>query len=264
MSGFRRLLGRVRRGVKTPEWMIVDLIRNLMPAVPNPEDLVRVGSQSDGGYVLSKSAILGTTDLFSPGVGPTWSFDEGVSKICHCRVHLIDGSLDRPSQLPKHFSFDRLWLATKTTTESIRLDDWVARENLTNSGTLGLQMDIEGAEWNVLRNIRGDSLRDFRFIVLELHGFDQIEYLWNYLMTIRPTVRKLLRDFCIVHVHANNCCRYITIRGLVVPSILEVSLVRRDVLSEPNGAVHWAEHLDAPNDPGKPVLSLSNWSTLLR
>ncbi len=75
MSGVRGLLGRVRRGVKTPDRMILSLIRHLVPAVPDAEDLVRVGPQSDGGYVLTRSAVLETTELFSPGVGPTWSFD---------------------------------------------------------------------------------------------------------------------------------------------------------------------------------------------
>ncbi len=74
---------------------VAAVIRRLRPQYP-PEDLVRIGSAGDGGYLMPRD-IDGYSLLISPGVGFSYDFDRhffsrGVQSV------LIDASVDVPAE----------------------------------------------------------------------------------------------------------------------------------------------------------------------
>lgn len=258
-----RLRTRVGGLLPTPSLLIYRLIRQLIPRTDR-ESLQRFGTNGDGGYVLPRESIHGLECLFSPGVANTWSFEEQVATATGCRVCLIDGSIDRPGDLPGSFDFEPLWLTDFDSQSSVTLGTWISKQGFERSNRLGLQMDIEGGEWTVLRQASSEDLQRFQFLVVEFHQLDLITTLWHYLRRIRPVLRKVLRDFQVVHVHPNNCCSAILVGKILIPTVLEVSFVRRDLISHTASQVAWALDLDRDNVPEKPPIVIDSWVSLVR
>jgi hypothetical protein len=113
------------------------------------------------------------------------------------------------------------------TDELMTMDTWMSAASVSQSSDLILQMDIEGAEWLALANISVDRLRQFRIIVVELHDVDSL--LHDRFFSLRaPVLRRLLDEFVCVHLHPNNCCGSKTRKGVTLPRVLEMTLLRKD------------------------------------
>jgi len=57
------------------------------------KDLIRVGSNSDGGYLVSKNDVLNSNFLVSLGLGLDWSFEKEFRKLNNnALIHSYDGS----------------------------------------------------------------------------------------------------------------------------------------------------------------------------
>jgi intracellular sulfur oxidation DsrE/DsrF family protein len=66
-------------------------LKNLQPI--QMEDLIRVGRDSDGGYVLSKRQIAATETLLSFGISDDWSFEIDFLKQKACKLYACDQSV---------------------------------------------------------------------------------------------------------------------------------------------------------------------------
>jgi len=116
-------------------------------------------------------------------------------------------------------------------------------------------MDIEGAEWAVLLNVSDEALRRFRIIVVELHDLERMLDK-HALQIIQAVFARLGRDFHVVHNHPNNYGRSVRKGSLVIPRVLEMTLLRRD-RAEPIGFASTFPHpLDRTNDPHHPDVTL--------
>jgi len=75
-----------------------------------------------------------------------------------------------------------------------------------------------------------------------------------------PAVSKLLRHFQVVHLHANNCCGVFEIDDLVLPRVLEVTLLRRDRVREDRGPALLPKPGEMQSVPGNEPIDLwTNW-----
>ena len=68
-----------------------------------------------------------------------------------------------------------------------------------------LQMDIEGAEYDVLTFESTATLGRFSAMIIEFHGLEQF-FDRRFLHTTSIIFEKLYRNFSICHVHPNNNC----------------------------------------------------------
>jgi hypothetical protein len=175
-------------------------------------------------------------------------------------VFLADASVDGlPVEHPKLFFTKRFLGSVKDDTYTT-LDDWVESTQIaTGNEDLLLQMDIEGAEYQVLGRISDALLSRFRILVIEFHDLDQ---LWNkgFLMLVEPLFNKLLRGHYCVHLHPNNCCGSITRGGLEIPRVMEFTFLRKDRVSALGGSTHgYPHHLDADNTPGPTLVLPECW-----
>lgn len=107
---------------------------------------------------------------------------------------------------------------------SMSVTTWAElREAWPEGANLFIKMDIEGAEYDVLRDIieSGDSILGFAF---EFHDLDSRWEEFTNAMTL------LMQQYAVVHIHGNNY------RGLVpgtsIPSVVEVSFVNKSLLSD--------------------------------
>lgn len=227
---------------------LVKLLHALKP-VKTKYPLIRIGGKNDGGYLVPDD-LSGISTCFSPGVAETASFEEGLA----CKgiySHLADASVDGPPNNLHILSFEKKFLGVTNDDEFMTLEYWV-RNKAPDNNDLLLQMDIEGAEYQTIIATPIDILRRFRIIVMEVH---HVEAWFNNPIaweTMQDFFSKLLADFHVVHLHPNNNCPFIEADGILLPTVFEMTLLRKD-RAIPEGYCDTFPHpLDQPNVLDKP------------
>jgi len=133
-----------------------------------------------------------------------------------------------------------------------------------------LQCDIEGSEWDVFSEVEQKYLNCFSQICLELHwiedsilgrvtreGGNLVSYQFD---KITATLKKLSQNFTAFHIHGNNFRNALEIDGVVVPSVIEVSMIRNDLVELSEGTTTYPTPLDAPNRQGARDFNLGRFA----
>jgi hypothetical protein len=229
--------------MQTDKASVRELIALLHPlATEHP--LIRLGSHGDGGYLVPDD-LNGVAACFSPGVDNRATFETSlIERGIPC--YLTDGSVDAAPIRDDIVHFTKKYLGVTNNETTITLDDWV-NSNKPGNEDLILQMDIEGAEWIVLLNVSHKTLRRFRMIVIELHDLERLMDKHAFGI-IKATFERLLQDFYIVHNHPNNYGRTVRSGSLVIPRVLEMTLIRKDRVTSTQFARIFPHPLDAKND----------------
>lgn len=216
-------------------------------------ELVRVGGKYDGGYLIPND-LENVGSLFSPGVASISDFElEFASRGIPC--FLADASVEHPAVNHKNFNFQKRFVHQGPNEGAfINFNSWVL-ENCPTRGNSALQMDIEGAEWEIILGMSEQVLNSFRFMVIEFHGMHQMAYQLAF-QTIRSAFSKLLTTFEIVHVHPNNAESSQNIHGIEVPPLVEVTFVRKDLISTSSTKNQVSHEFDSHNVPGLPGVAL--------
>lgn len=222
-----------------------------------PNKLVRIGPNSDGGYVIADGLNY---DLFiSCGISNDIRFEEAFLNIHKIKCIAFDGTI---KSFPSHTN-NMEWISknigfsnTKNTTN--------LKEYIQNNKNIFLKMDIEGSEFNWLDSITEEELKKFSQIVLEVH--------WPFDIYRMNMLNKLNNTHYIIHIHGNNYCnRYIpkhlpsgrTYDGTVIinninipqirlPEVFEVTYVNKNLynnLSVEMKEIYFPTKLDYPNNP---------------
>jgi Methyltransferase FkbM domain len=228
----------------------------LMHPVKTSEGLIRMGGEQDGGYLVPND-LEKIVACFSPGVDTVASFESAlVARGIPC--YLADASVDGPPVDSPLIHFDKKFLGVVDDASTVTMDTWV-NANAPASGDLILQMDIEGSEWPVILNCSDALLKRFRIVILELHFLerllDEVGFEFMY-----AGLDRLLRQYIVVHLHPNNLAKPVQVADLIIPRLLEVTLLRRDRLHPIGYADQFPHPLDRQNMSDRPDLPLpSGW-----
>ena len=217
------------------------LLRDLRPN-SQVKKLIRLGSKHDGGHLIPDD-LEGVTLAYSPGVSDNSDFEiDLVSRGFQC--YLADASVKGPPIYLNEFHFTRKHIGAVNNNQTIRLTTWV-EQNHSNDDML-LQMDIEGKEYQVLLDTHDELLKKFGIVLVEFHELDKLEQLLGYDL-ISTTFQKLLRNFEVVCVHPNNCCKPRRIAGVMIPPVMEFTFLRKDRFIWSNNKLQLPHPLDSPN-----------------
>lgn len=219
------------------------LLQSLRP-VKTKYDLIRVGGDNDGGYLLPND-LSGISTCFSPGVDVTATFEKDLLSR-GIRSHLADASVSAPPDGLEVLSFEKKFLGGVSNNDHMTLEFWV-RNKGSYLGDFILQMDIEGAEYETILVTPVDILRRFRIIAIEVHYADawfSNPLLWGIIQTF---FAKLLADFHVVHNHPNNNCPFIDVDGILMPTVFELTLLRKDRAAPEGYCTEFPHPLDQPN-----------------
>ncbi len=230
---------------------VTQLLGSLWP-VETRFPLIRLGGPCDGGYLIPDD-LAGITACFSPGVANIAQFEQDlVDRGIPC--FLADASVDAAPIAGPLVCFDKKFLDVWNSNDLVTLDTWVEQYAPLESDLL-LQMDIEGAEWRVLLNASDKVLRRFRIIVVELHNMEKIA-IDSMNSIVSSVLKRLLRDFYVVHAHPNNWVEPVLVRGIRIPRVIEITLLRKDRCPV-IGPVRTLPHpLDRKNRPARPDVAL--------
>lgn len=212
--------------------------------------LKRFGSRHDGGYLIPDD-LDGINALFSPGVSDKIQFD---LQIAHLGIDcfLADASVDAPEGLLPNMRFEQKFIGRAETANTITLNQWVDMY-APGKRELLLQMDIEGAEFDVLSSCQYDLLERFRIIVVEIHDLHKLPNP-GWFARFEESVTKLTRSHVPCHVHANNFAPYFRFQGRTLPKVMELTFIRKDRVKVLDCPARIPHPLDQPNSVQLPDL----------
>jgi hypothetical protein len=221
--------------------------------------LVRVGRDGDGGYIVPAAALKPSALLLSAGLHDDWSFEKDFKRHRpDARVVAVDGTAGLRLLLWRSFprlfqilgavltlNFSRAktkWAYFRKVPDFIgffRREIFLRQMLLAVPGSGGItlpelmrahgpagpgpnvlmKLDIEGAEFPVLRGDLGTLLTQATCVIVEFHRLDEH---WPDFMDI---VARLEPGFVVAHVHGNNYEPLIP--GTTVPRSIEVTWLNR-------------------------------------
>jgi hypothetical protein len=224
----------------------IKLPRILQPYYCN--DLIRIGKDHDGGYLVNKEDISKSKNLLSFGINDDWSFEEQFLNINNCTLYGYDNSvneemLKNKNLLESHSNFfkDTKHHIPKNVGKYDTENEIAFKNLLHDKGTdIFLKCDIEGTEYDILDDIIINT-KLFSGIVMEFHDVhdnEKFNELYNFISKI---------DQKLVHIHINNYAYFEIENGKTyVPSVIELTFT-----SSPNITlkrnINLPNPLDMPN-----------------
>jgi len=130
-------------------------------------------------------------------------------------------------------------------------------ENIPAESSTALKMDIEGWEFSTLLSCPDELLSKIRFFVAEFHGIADAVATENT-ATLEATWRKLSSKFDTVHIHANNAGGARVLGGALIPNLLEITMVNRDLYKTSASMEAYPNSLDRPNIKEKAEIQLNS------
>ena len=241
------------------------MIKGFIPkffAFESTKDLIRIGKENDGGYLVAKKDIENADVLVGLGISDDWSFEEDFRNFKNVPVYAYDASIDEKvflknfvKSLPKLnnpifilkklktiFSYLKFFSKTEVThikkfvgfnshsTNHISMQKVFEKIKYTN---IFLKIDIEGSEYRILETL---LLHQSRIcgLVIEFHDID----------LHLDKIERFIRDFSLnlVHIHANNFGDLILESSM--PLVLELTFSKYSSASAKRSLPH---KLDNPN-----------------
>lgn len=225
----------------------------LTPTVAADTTKIRVGGQSDGGYVMLNDfdKIVGALSF---GVNDDDGWDRDIASR-EIEVHQYDHTIAQaPTQSAKLKFFPEM-ITGQTHSAGTSLAKATGRHT---DGSLLLKCDIEGSEWEVFASATTDTLARFSQIVCEFHSFGSIVH-DHFYQQAEEALEKLGRAFGVVHVHANNSGPFLILGGVPFPSVLEVTFASRARYKLVESNDLFPTEIDRPNAPLLPDHYLGNF-----
>lgn len=192
------------------------------PTVLKFNEVKRYGSKGDGGYVVAKKAIEKSNFLISGGIESNNEFEIDLAKLGIFGVQ-IDNSIDLPPKFHKNLEFIK---ATLGDLSEIDINNLVNKFPKNKSGIL--KLDIEGSEYSVLKDV--DNYNRFNAIIIELHALFRLtdDTFWE---SFKKILIRLKKTHDVIYISPNNCCGYSIIGGVPVPNVMEITWVKKSLVS---------------------------------
>ena len=237
-------------------------------SLKSPVDLVRIGRDYDGGYLVSQSDVEQSDLLISLGIWKDWSFEEDFLSRKEVELYAYDASIsetfflmrflgslikvNRPHrQLRLYLSYRRFFSQKKVhhikkfvglNTASKSHCTFLEALNATDHKNIFLKVDVEGSEYRFLDDLVAHADR-ISGLAIEFHDCD----------IHLKTIEKFINDFGLklVHAHANNGGHIRSDDGL--PLVMELTFSK---YADTFTSTRLPHQLDMPNNRKKPEVEL--------
>lgn len=223
----------------------------------NCEHFERLGETYDGGYLtcVDHNSSNPSIGAFSLGVEHHDQWSEDVVKILGAKkVFQYDCTVQAPPAACPRCQFHKKCIRGASQIGANDDSSWTLQEAIDNAGfkdapdnSLIMKMDIEGSEWDALKEFGQTDLQKFKQIAIEYHWIDSEHYHEKYVMALMNLQNA---GFAPVHIHGNNWAGMYSVGEFTIPNVLEVTYVRPHH-SGPHLCVadQLFKSLDAPNNP---------------
>jgi len=207
---------------KKMQLRIEEFQKLVRPLILPKNQLKRYGSLGDGGYVLPINAVKRAKYLVSGGIEKNNHFEVSLARLGIVGIQ-IDNSINHPPLLHKNLTFIK---ATLGNLHEVNIDKISEKFPRNFSGIL--KLDIEGAEYSVLRSIK--NIDRYNAIAIELHNLYMVaeDIFWK---EFKLVLLKLNKFHEVVYISPNNCCGYTVLGGIPVPNVMEITWAKKSLVS---------------------------------
>lgn len=198
------------------------------------------GRNGDGTYILPEDLIKNEKKyvLLSFGISNDISFEKQFhEKFPLIKIYAFDPTIERLPEDTDFINFFKIGLAGRRNRRLnlYSLNDIFDKLELDREMIYIMKIDIEGWEWDFLSNFQSYGL-NIPLITIELHFLplcSKSETIFLPFMFYKKLkiFRKLLEQFYLFHIHANNY-QYIEFKEKVFPTYLEVSLIHKGMFRQ--------------------------------
>jgi hypothetical protein len=220
-----------------------------LPKILQPfqtSNLIRLGKDNDGGYLINKTDVTNTKTILSFGIGEDYSFEEQFLQINDCNLYAYDSTVTNKNskEYIEFFKGKRLHIDKKVGIET--KPDTIAVSDILSliTDSIFVKCDIEGNEYSILDELIKHSNK-FTGLVIEFHDLHKYE---NFNL-VADFVSKLNQR--LIHVHINNYMYYKVgelPNQTYVPDVIEL-VFSSDTNLHLNRNIKLPHHLDMPNNP---------------
>ena len=261
---------------------MVEFPNELKPFFVDNNDLVRLGSIDDGGYVVPIQTINSSNVLISFGISDNWEFEKDFVNKTSAKLVAYDHSIDKnfwlskfkkdlvkfiqfkifkPKKIYKMFQFLDFILFFKIRKNNkfylkkigkgqdcLSLND-IIKNYIEDEKKLFLKIDIEGSEYDILEDIIFNKSK-IQGMVIEFHDVSKnLDKIVNF-------TNKINTDLYLVHIHANN---YSTKEFDQFPEAIELTYSKKNqhLTVRSNDKDYPIKNLDYPNSKRSPDIKIS-------
>ncbi len=254
LDRLRHVNGHATERMSTDPWspengeIIRAVLKLLQPYAAKDRAKARFGGDADGGYVMIDD-LSDITMALSLGVGDevTWDREMAGRGI---RIVQFDHTIESSPLTAENVEFFKTRVGDASLDDALPLQSIVATHVPEPPGAAILKMDIESDEWRVIEATDAEHFRKFRQIICEFHHLDMLTD-EEFRARAAACFDKLLQDFFVVHVHANNCGPAHNVANIFVPETLEITFANRAWYEPVETTEIFPTPLDRPNQPGR-------------
>lgn len=253
----------------------------LKPFFLRKEELIRLGSIDDGGYVLPINDIKNSDVLISLGISDNWDFEKHFSRMSNAKILAYDHSIDsnfwiskfkkdlikflklkifKPKKIYKMIQYidflfffrfktkNKFFLKKIGKTNGCVNIGEIVSDHINENEKIFLKIDIEGSEYEILDQIV--SIKDkIQGLIIEFHNVSKnLDIIENFLKKIKDYLN-------LVHIHANN---YSVKDTNEFPEAIELSISSIDLnnLDLDDVREYPIKNLDFPNSKRSPDIKI--------
>jgi hypothetical protein len=249
---------RALRHLVPADWnAFARMMKPLVPHRARGVEKIRVGAAGDGGYIMLNDTA-GIEAAYSLGIGGDVSWDLAMARL-GLPIFQFDHTVEGPPVAHELFRFHqrKIGPVPDPASRTVSLDQ-LLRDNAHLGRNLILKIDIDGAEWDVIDQLDGDLLKNFRQIICELHDLNRfIDPAWN--ARAARVIAKLTRCHRLIHVHGNNFVLPFWNGVADFPDVLEASFALASAFDLVESDETFPGLLDCANARGTPDIPLGNF-----
>jgi len=190
-------------------------------------NLIRLGSSSDGGYLVP-DCLSGVQLCLSPGTCNDIELEADLARIWGIPSIMCDPEHDTPNFNSSLLQFRRCKIGVTSSEGVLTINQWLEAYGYQDASPLMLSMDIEGGEYEIIPSLSDEMINRFRIFTFEIHFLSTMFRSAEHLARISSIMTKLSKTHDLVHMSPNNHVPF-KIGGAVMYDCIELTYLSKSV-----------------------------------
>lgn len=196
----------------------------LVPKKVKGKEKILIGQKEDGSYVILDD-FKNIKIAYSFGIRTEIQFDKYLADR-GIDVYMYDHTIDSLPYNNTKFHWEKIGIAGKKSKNKLlkSLEDLIIENGHSFEENMILKMDVEHAEWESLKDLPSNILKQFKYILIEFHFNDEKEkdetlLYYNVIKKIYETHQvfylRCHNQYAVVHFGNNVFCKFLEVSYII-------------------------------------------------